>query len=388
MALIFTGRALAERKPGLVGRWLWVEAFVLLAMTAFSIRPGDSLLGLFNYVPFFLFFGLTVQLIDSERRRAQLLQVALWSGFVTGLAGTVEWLSGRNWQWEPVSGVILLMIGSQQEAGILDRVTSFFAWPTSAAAYFLLILPVAMAMAMARLKPWLSWSVLLTITPALLGTASRNAWASMLVVSGALLLFARRFWLMAALGSAAVLVLFAGLGPADSWPVATLRFLIPAALWQKVAESAQSGTASFESLTNRFEAWQIAFEMTLARPLTGWGLQTFPFVEQEVFGRSAENLLHAHNLYLTYTAETGIPAALGLIGFYFWTLIAGVRTALKLQGPARVQLIGLLAALAAYLLFGLSDVPFYESRINALFWAWLGLIWSYSTFLPTKATIE
>ncbi|WP_164928614.1 O-antigen ligase family protein [Gloeobacter violaceus] len=390
VALAALVRSGVGHRLGPAGRYLAATALVLVAVVPFSVRPGDSLLGLFNYWPFFLFFGLAARLVDSPGRLRRVLQVVLVGALVTGGVGLVEWASGSNWQWEPVKGLVLLVIGSRQEAGILDRVTAFFAWPTSAAAYFLLVLPVALSTALggeARLRP-LAWAAFGAVGIALVGTASRNAWIIALLASVALLVVARRLVPVLSLAAAAAAVAVAGLGPTEWSVVELLRRVVPAALWQKVAESVTSGTASFESLINRFDAWQIAFEMTRRRPWTGWGLQTFPFVESEIFGRDAANLLHAHNLYLTYSAETGLPAALLLVGFYLWTLCVGVQRAVMLKGVARWQLAGLVAALASYLLFGLSDVPFYDARINGLFWLWSGLIWSFPAGGAAQRTIE
>lgn len=389
-ALLFEWRGLGRLGANLPGRWLLIVSALLIAMCAFSYRPQESLLGLFNYLPFFLFFGLTLRLVTSQERIAQVIQVAVASGLITGLAGTFEWFSGLNWWWEPFSGVILLVIGSPQEVGILDRVTAFFGWPTSAAAFFLMLMPLLVCSMLAKTPKGktvlYTYGTLTAMGLALIGTASRNAWGIALLTCGGLLILGRRFWLFIVLLLVTIAILIAGLGPAQLPLVEALRHVVPPVFWQKVSASVQTGTASYESLNNRYDAWHIALDMTQKRPLTGWGLQTFPFVEQEVYGRKADNLLHAHNLYLTYMAETGIPAALTLIGFYLWTLIQGIRTAFKMSpGVERWQLIGLLTALGAYLLFGISDVPFYDARINALFWVWMALIWRSSQLLEISS---
>ncbi len=382
-ALLFEWRGLARLGSNWLGRWLLIVSALLTVMCAFSYRPQDSLLGLFNYLPFFLFFGLTLRLVTSQERIAQVIQVAVASGLMTGLAGTFEWFSGMNWWWEPIPGVILLVIGSPQEVGILDRVTSFFGWPTSAAAFFLLLMPLLISGMLAKTPKGASavyaYTTLISMGIALIGTASRNAWGIALLACGSLLILGRRFWLFIALLVVTIAILISGLGSAQSPVVDALRHVVPPVFWQKVSASVQTGTSSYESLNNRYDAWHIALDMTKKRPLTGWGLQTFPVVEQKVYGRKADTLLHAHNLYLTYMAETGIPTALVLISFYFWTLIQGIRTTFKMpSGIERWQLIGLLTALSAYLLFGISDVPFYDARINALIWVWMALIWRYS----------
>lgn len=369
-------------------RWLGVTALALTVTTFFSYRLTDSLLGLFNYLPFFLFFGLALCLVRSEERLVQVLRVALASGLITGVAGVVEWVSGQNWRWAPLPGVFEVLVGSKQETGILERVTSFFGWPTSAAAYFLLILPLSVAMVLGTARPtFRDWVTLGTMATALVGTASRNAWGVLLLVVCALMLMAKRIWPVAVLVLAAILVLLAGAGPDDWAVVAFSRQIVPAVLWQKVAASLESGTSSYESLTNRWDAWHTAWDMLWQRPLTGWGLQTFPFVEAEVYHRDAEMTLHPHNIYLTYFAEAGLPTGLLLTGFYAWSVAAGTRRALQLHAartddPQTVhrfwRLVGLVAGVVAYLAFGLFDVPFYDSRINAMFWLWLGLVWHHT----------
>jgi O-antigen ligase len=388
-ALLFEWRGLARLGVNPLGRWLLIASALLITMCAFSYRPQDSLLGLFNYLPFFLFFGLTQRLVTSQERIAQVLQVSVASGLITGIAGTFEWFSGMNWWWEPLPGVILLVIGSPQEAGILERVTSFFGWPTSAAAFFLLLTPLVISSMLAKTPKGkmalYAYATLISMGIALIGTASRNAWGIALLACGSLLVLGRRFWLSVALLLVTIAILISGLGSAQSPLVSALRHVVPPVFWQKVSASVQTGTSSYESINNRYDAWHIALDMTQKRPLTGWGLQTFPIVEKEVYGRKADTLLHAHNLYLTYTAETGIPTALILISFYLWTLIQGIRTAFKMpSGVERWQLIGLLTSLSAYLLFGISDVPFYDARINALIWVWMALIWRQSQLLDSS----
>ncbi|MBC7880026.1 MAG: O-antigen ligase family protein [Anaerolineae bacterium] len=389
-ALLFEWRGLARLGTHGLGRWLLIVSALLTVMCAFSYRPQDSLVGLFNYLPFFLFFGLTLRLVTSQERIAQVIQVAVASGLITGLAGTFEWFSGVNWWWEPIPGVILLVIGSPQEAGILERVTSFFGWPTSAATFFLMLMPLLISSMLAKTPKGASalyaYSTLISMGIALIGTASRNAWGIALLACGSLLIVGRRFWLFAALLLVTIAILISGLGSAQSPVVDALRHVVPPVFWQKVSASVQTGTSSYESLNNRYDAWHIAWDMTQKRPLTGWGLQTFPVVEKEVYGRKADTLLHAHNLYLTYTAETGIPTALVLISFYVWTLIQGIRSTFKMPpGIERWQLIGLLTALSAYLLFGISDVPFYDARINALIWVWMALIWRHAQLIEVAS---
>jgi len=355
-------------------RWLGVVSLGLVGGTLLSYRPLESLGGLFNYLPFFLFFWLITRLVQTRERMRQVLTVSLVAAGVTGLAGVVEWISGWNWQWK-ILGVLEVTIGSQAEPGILDRVTSFFFWPTSTAAYFLLVIPLALVFWVGQPQNPLGYGFLgggFAALIALVGTASRNAWGAIIFVLGLLLVYTRR-WLILVLIALGVGVVFtAALGPP---PMATpLRHVVPTFIWQKVLDTIDPKVKAYESTALRLEAWQIATQMTQSRPWTGWGLQTFPFVSVEVYGKKGLTV-HAHNFYLTYMAEMGIPLALVLLGFYGSVLLRAGTALPRLPVEVRWWCLGLILGLVGYFCFGLFDVAFYESRVNAQFWLWLGLLW-------------
>ncbi len=357
----------------------------LLLVTALSYRVETSLGGLFNYLPFFLFFWLITRLVDSPKRVGQLLVWSLVGVVLTGTAGVFEWVSGVNWQWK-ILGPLEVTIGSQAAEGILDRVTAFFFWPTSAAAYFLLVVPVAIALAVSaqdfKLRLAAGWGGLTTFI-ALIGTASRNAWGAIALALVLLLAYARRWLILSGLALALAAIVTAALGPV-TWPVvAPLRQVVPTFLWQKLANTFDPQVHAYESTSERVESWAIAGQMILTRPLTGWGPQTFPFVGVDVYHKKALTS-HAHNLYLTYGAELGLPLGLGLLAFMGYALLSAALALPYLPAEARWWTVGLLGGLLAYLFFGFFDVAFYEARVNGQLWLWLALCWQIPVLFPPK----
>ncbi len=355
-------------------RYLGGVSLGLILTALVGYRPLDSLLGLFNYLPFFLFFWLITRLVTDEQRALALLRAMLLGALLTGTAGVIEWLSGQNWQWK-IFGFLEITVGSQADDGIWDRVTSFFFWPTTAAAYFILVAPLGLAFAAshgALLGRWLGGlSSVMTLT-ALVGTASRNAWGAVVLALGILLVYARRWLVIGLLGVGVILVLAAALLP-EPWgdPV---RALVPEFLWRKVLDTLNPGNKAFESTAERLESWQIAWQMALAHPLTGWGLQMFPFVSVDLYGKQAPTI-HAHNLYLHYWAEQGFVVGTALVGFYGWTIAKALKALPRSSPHLRWALVGLISGLIGYLCFGLFDVAFHDSRINAQFWLSLALTW-------------
>ncbi|MGA7952504.1 MAG: O-antigen ligase family protein [Gloeobacterales cyanobacterium] len=353
----------------------------LLVTSLLGYAPLVSLPGLFNYLPFFLFFWLITRLVKTPE---QLKQVLLWSlagGVVAGTVGVLEWVSDKNHELillnlDHWGTKITLNLGSR-EPGVLERVTSFFSWPTFAAAYFLLMVPVGMALALSKVsipaRLWSGYSALVSFI-SLIGTQSRNAWGGVFLAIGALLAYGKRLWSITLLLVAIGLCLGAGFGPPQQSWVQASRMVVPEVIWVKLQDSVDQGTLSYISAQNRVEAWNIAWHMAQARPITGWGLQSYPAVADHVYKKKGDTL-HAHNIYLTYFSEMGFPVAFALLGFYGFAFWRGFRAWPRLNTETRWFAIGLGLALGAYFIFGLFDVPFNDARVNAQFWLWLGLLW-------------
>ncbi len=102
-----------------------------------------------------------------------------------------------------------------------------------------------------------------------------------------------------------------------------------------------------DSVAGRITWWRVAWRMFSARPLTGFGHAAFTWAQAgfQPFGAFREHSIYAHNYYLEFLAENGLPAAAA----WFWLLFSAVRSR---SGLVKY---GLIAALAHSLVdFGLS----------------------------------
>lgn len=93
-----------------------------------------------------------------------------------------------------------------------------------------------------------------------------------------------------------------------------------------------------ESVTSRLAWWSSAWDMFLERPLAGFGYAAFSWAHG-VFQPGAlfrEHSIYAHNYYLEFLAENGLPAAL----LWFWAVFAAVR---RRAGLARYAAVAALA---------------------------------------------
>ena len=165
----------------------------------------------------------------------------------------------------------------------------------------------------------------------------------------------RRRWPLA--GAMVILIIWtqslgaalAGLAAAGAYAVSARRGGLRGGGWLLVALAA-IGALSFwllqaDSVSGRLALWRSAWEMFLARPLAGFGWASFTWAQAGFQAPGAEHSIYAHNHYLEFLAENGLPAAAAC----FWLLFSAVK---RLRGAARFSVI---AALAHSLVdFGLS----------------------------------
>ena len=123
----------------------------------------------------------------------------------------------------------------------------------------------------------------------------------------------------------------------NALPLAALALVAAGALYLLQADS----------MAGRLAWWRGAWSMFLARPLAGFGHAGYTWAQAafQPAGAFREHSVYAHDYYLEFLAENGLPAALA----WFWLLFSAVR---RRSGLAKFSLI---AALAHSLVdFGLS----------------------------------
>ncbi len=139
---------------------------------------------------------------------------------------------------------------------------------------------------------------------------------------------------------------------------------------------------------DRYNTNSAAVRMVEARPLFGFGWQTFPTTGPD-YMRQADTYplsgagLEVHNVFLSHAAE------LGLVGATLWAvaLFGAVGGAIVRRGPPELQpwRVGLLAIFVAFLVaanFGPLSYPF----PNLLLWTWAGVAGAEFFLAPKDST--
>jgi O-antigen ligase len=207
----------------------------------------------------------------------------------------------------------------------------------------------------------------------------RVACAAVIAISalGILLTVTRAVWIAAVL--AAVVAMLA----VKQWrkyllPVAvlvTVGVVAAFALVPSLQSKADTRLNDQAPVWDRYNTNNAAIRMIEARPLFGFGWQTFPTKGLE-YMRQADKYplprsnLEVHNVFLSHAAE------LGLVGSLLWlgAFLSAIGGALLRRGPPELHAwrIGLLAIFAAFIsvaMFGPLSYPF----PNAMMWTWAGI---------------
>jgi len=344
----------------------------------FAPRPGDALLGLFNFLPFFFVLPGLATLIQTPahlRRLTWILVLGAIPVIVVGLGQQFLGWAGRLHLLWLVVDVTVDPTGNPP-----GRMSSVFFYANVLATYLTVLWILGLGLG---LEGWLSRAgvrksarvrniVLRTgwlggVAIALVFTHSRNAWIIAVLAGLAFAVYAGWRWLAAVVGAIAALVMGAAFAPA---PLRDgLRAIVSPFFWARLTDELFPNRPL---ATLRTTQWQFAWDLSWQRPLTGWGLRSFPPLYQMHTGLW---MGHPHNLWLMLSAETGLLTTIGLTGLVGWILFQASRELGRspeckdaLDGGDRPILFTWLATFLGLTLFYLSDVTLFDVRINVLGW--------------------
>jgi O-antigen ligase len=122
---------------------------------------------------------------------------------------------------------------------------------------------------------------------------------------------------------------------------------------------------------DRPEIWGEALREMAADPVTGQGPGNFPVSSRAEIVRSVSFApLHAHNILLTWAAETGLPGAVLIVGFVIavWRTVRRMRVRVPRSDPDVVLLVIGAAGLLALLIQGVVDYTLRNAVVFFAFW--------------------
>lgn len=138
------------------------------------------------------------------------------------------------------------------------------------------------------------------------------------------------------------------------------------------------------SFGDRLLRWKAACRMAYERPLTGWGLGSYPILQSywtgggdapaQVIARGPGHVDLAHNFWVQWAAETGAPGLFLYVGTVVAFLLAAGRALPAMRpGFRRTLLIGCLAATVAACGDMIGAPSYTFPGVSVLPWLWMGL---------------
>jgi putative inorganic carbon (HCO3(-)) transporter len=249
----------------------------------------------------------------------------------------------------PLGHDVELVLGTQDR-----RINSVMFHPNLFAGYLVLALSVGLGLfhqAAARRKKLGYAIALLTVSTALVLTASRAGWIGaglMLIAFG---LVVDRRWLLVLVGAT----------------TAALAFF-PNMIFARLSALSWDNP-SFDKY--RLLAWQSTWHMIQQKPFFGWGpgmwSATYP---QFRLPEETHILPHAHNYYLHVGAEFGVPVVLALFSLVVLVCWRGVRQTAHTQ--YHLPVLATVCGVAGYLVVNMFDYTLSEGRNAMAFFLLVG----------------
>jgi len=346
------------------------SAFVpILGADAFastlSISPYDTERAFLRLACYVLVFLLGFRTARTRRTGELLLQTLIGIGLFEAAYGLIQYLA--DWQY----------IFTYKKTAYLSEATGTYVNRNHFAGLLEMVLPfVAAQILFSTSQPGYNLRSLI-VSP----RASRLLLKLVILMTlGTALVFSRsRMGLLA--GTVGVLVVVAIAFLQTHWrsllPVFLMIFSIPAAysVWvglDPVLERFEDLDRPETLEASRLGVWRDSVAIIRDYPLAGTGLGTYRWANRR-YQSSRFHLVsdHAHNDYLEFAAEIGIPAAL-LLFLGLWVLeIRVAMRALSLRSVReRILAAGCAGAMAAILMHGITDFNL-QIPANAFIFSWI-----------------
>lgn len=312
---------LATVVSGWLGPLNWIKAFFFLA----------------KYLEYFILFFLVLNMIDSRRDIERYLGAALLTCVIVSLVGIVQIPTGAR-----VSAPFEGEVGE----------------PNTFGGYLVLMISLGSAfyLVTSSFRKRLLWAGFVGLaTVPLLYTLSRTSWAAAL--GSFALLFAigpRKSHLFAAGVLAAAL--YPVIGPTQVLDRIDYTFNQPETRGQVQVGQVRLDT----SLSARIESWGYGLKGWAQRPLTGYGVSGFAFLDAQ------------YMLVLTETGLVGLTALVWLASSVVWMGVQRFR--LAEDSFSRALSLGYLAGFAGLLIHGFGANTFIIVRIMEPFWLLTALV--------------
>lgn len=318
---------------------IFILVYCFSAMSSLSMSESKNIFMLVTV--FILFYFAVINTVDSKNKLNTLLYMFVIGATFASIYGLYQYAFGDLYSqaW----------LDSNMFENIKMRVYSTFENPNVFGEYLLLVIPIIAALLFTEkgiLKKIFLFVLLGINGIALVLTFSRGCWLGIIFGMAILaVVIDRRFILLG--------VLLLLLAP----------FILPETIINRFTSIGNMGDSS---TSYRVYIWMGTILMLKDYWFSGVGLGITSFNKvYPIYSYNGVPAPHSHNLYLQIIVEHGI---IGLIIFTYIMYYFYKETIISACKNRNLMLVGIISAISAFMLEGMTDYTWYNYRVILIFW--------------------
>ena len=322
----------------------------------------ENIIGLFNWIPFFICFFLIQPFLKNTKHRTFSTYTLLIGTFPLFITGIGEYFLGWDNQLSTLNGYIIWFLKPKYE---LKGLSGLFSNSNYAASWLSMIWPLALAIILTNIKSKvkMTFSLLygLIIILSILLTNSKDTLISLFIPI--IFLINQSFIKFIILASAITIIIF--LYEQYFIKLGLNKLLL--SIWDK---SIDIDFKNFLEIFPRIDIWRVSLIAIFNKPLLGWGAASFPFIyslyKNELI---KDSIFHSHNLFLESSINFGLPFSILLFLIIFQLLLKSWKI-IFLKNKNIINRCWWISTFL-FIFNHMFDVTYYDVRISLLFWIML-----------------
>ena len=346
-----------------------------------GLDPELSLLGLVNWLPFFLCFWGFQPYLNTPAKRISTAKFLI-SGSIAVISSGILQLLNINGPFQLFNGLIIWFQKPLDEIG---SISGLFNNQNYAGLWMVMVWPFCLA---AFLKPnrkifkkiiLLLICILFVVFICL--TDSRNALLGLVISSPIVMGSASLIWYLPTIFLGFFLL---GLTVFPIFPEKLqifMKSIIPSRLYTLFPEIG----IKYLSTYPRVNKWLAALIYITEKPIFGWGAASFPILYQI---NSGEWFGHAHNLPLELAVSYGVFPSIIIFSYYSLLLFLSFRKISKFSNQKidffhQLNQKAWVASSLIFFIAHLADIQYYDARISIFCWILLAGLRSFLKEITT-----
>ena len=317
-----------------------------------------SLVGIFNWIPFFWLFWAFKTYLDSNKKRKSAALMLVAGTFPVLISGFGQYFFNWTGPMELFNGLIIWYQRPLGNHGL----TGPFNNQNYAGAWLSLVWPFSIAFILEKtnkiIKKGASIFFFVAIGVSAILTNSRNAWGSILVSLPLVIGIRSLYWLIPIIFISSLIITITASDLLVGSVQEIFRLIIPEKIWMEFIQKV--------NLT-RLEIFTTGLQISLINPFFGLGAGSFPIIYEL---QNNNWLGHPHNLFLELAISYGYPVAILLIINVSSLIIISATIVFSKKLPKEQSIFDKAwwVSIFVFLISQLVDVQYFDGRISIVFW--------------------